>query len=382
MPGTPTVLLARADDRTSTPLELFFDLAFAAAIAMLDGHLREQPSLARVAVYAALFVPVWWMWVVQTFAADRVDDGSLTHRLLVLGGVVAVAGVAAGAGGVPGEGDVLFVAAYLLGRTVPALLYVRGARGDRSLRRIAATFGSGTAVASALWLLSLLVTGPGRYLVWAGAVVVELTLPFLGRSAVSRTRRSPSHLSERYGLFTLVVLGESLLGPVEAARGAPAPPALVAGVIAVAVTGCLWWAYFSTDEPHPAFTADFARLQVFSLGHLPLTLAVALIGTGGALLVEGAAHEGGAPSTVGRVCLYGGCAVFLLAAAAIRAAFTGWDAATWLRVGAAGGCAVLGLVAARVPVLVGALVLVAVLVVLLVVEGLRRGGRRWRPRVA
>ncbi|GAA5019865.1 low temperature requirement protein A [Actinopolymorpha pittospori] len=354
--------------RQTTPLELFLDLAFTAAVAGLSAHLVHHPTGRNVAIFAGLFVAVWWLWVVQTFAADRLDDDSLPHRVVVLAGAVAVAVLAAAATDVPGHGDTLFVTAYLAGRAIPAVLYLRASARRGHLRRITLSFCTGSLLAAPLWIGGLLVAnGYARVALWAGALLVELALPFLNSKAVAAAPRSPSHLSERYDLFTIIVLGQSLIGPTTALDEAPDTLRVVlAAVLAIGITGCLWWAYFGFRVPQPAFTGGFAQLQVFSLGYIPLTLAVAATGTGGALLVEQTLHRPDAPlPPVARLCLYGGAFLFLAAQATIRVTFTGPDRTVRVRVAAA---VILSVVAARLNAPVGAAILLAALMVCLTLE--------------
>src|ERR671937_879089 len=82
------------EDRRATWLELFFDLVFVVAVAQLSLGLGNEVSLHDVLVFAGLFVPVWWAWVGYTFYADRFDTDDAPHRLLMIAGMFAVAGLA------------------------------------------------------------------------------------------------------------------------------------------------------------------------------------------------------------------------------------------------------------------------------------------------
>jgi len=113
-------------------------------------------------------VPLWWLWVVQTYTADRVADDRTGYRLLGLLGLLAVGGVATAVPGVPGPGNTLSVGCYLLGRAVPALLYLRHVR---HVRRIAVGYTAATVVAALPWLGGYFstrrgVTSAGRWPFW------------------------------------------------------------------------------------------------------------------------------------------------------------------------------------------------------------------------
>ena len=318
--------------RRATPLELFADLVFAAAVGQAATRLTEHPTPTGLRIFALEFALVWWLWVVQAFAADRVDDDSTAHRLLVMASLLPAAGVATALARTPGDGDFLFVISYVLARLGPAALYARAARAEHghrgahqtALHRILWIYTTGTAVAACGWLSGLAFSGATRYSLWAAAFSIELALPFLNRSAISRAPRSGAHLAERYGLFTLIVLGESIIGPIsQAAHVALSAAAMCALAASLVLSGCLWWTYYRVEE-HPAFGGRFWHLELFSLGHLPLSMAISAIGSGSALLIATAARDGAASLTpIAAACLTGATAVFFAVVAALRLPFTG-----------------------------------------------------------
>src|SRR5262245_59441576 len=72
------------DERRASWLELFFDLVFAGGVAQLAGALQEHPSLGALATFAILFTPIWWLWVMFTFYADRHESEDAAHRAVFL----------------------------------------------------------------------------------------------------------------------------------------------------------------------------------------------------------------------------------------------------------------------------------------------------------
>ena len=65
---------------------------------------------------------------------------------------------------------------------------------------------------AALWLASLTLPAPAIYGAWAVALIIELLAPILVVRTLDEPRVTfhPRHIPERYGLFTIIVLGESV----------------------------------------------------------------------------------------------------------------------------------------------------------------------------
>jgi len=109
-------------DRNATWLELFYDLAFVATVAMLGTRLVADTSLQGWLSYSAYFVLVWWLWASHTFYADRYDTDDLVYRLLAGGQMVALAILAASVSTGPSGSTVAFAAAYAGARVLLLLL--------------------------------------------------------------------------------------------------------------------------------------------------------------------------------------------------------------------------------------------------------------------
>ena len=50
------------EERSATWLELFYDLVFVAAVAVLGGRILTDPSWEGLMSYAAFFGLLWWLW--------------------------------------------------------------------------------------------------------------------------------------------------------------------------------------------------------------------------------------------------------------------------------------------------------------------------------
>lgn len=314
--------------RRATWFELFGDLVFVAAVGQITHRVGAHPDAGAVAATAGLFVPLWWVWVLYTVQANRTGCDSTAHRLLTTAGLTGVVGMAvfAGAVGHGGSADAGFVLSYLFARAGVAALYAWDARRDKALRPILRAFVLGSSGSAAFWLGGLLVDGPARYVAWAVAMAVELALPLLAGRQIARLPHETEHLRERFGLFTIIVLGEAVLGftnGLVAAR--TAGWAAVTAVAAFALTAVLWWSYFSMSSTRPGSHTELAHggklLHAYVFGHLPVQLGIAFAGASMSIAVAGGGSHLNATSAA---CIVGGVALYLVSFAGIRGTFTGF----------------------------------------------------------
>jgi low temperature requirement protein LtrA len=316
----------RAEERTSTWLELFFDLCFVVAVAALARGLHHEPNLDGMLRFLGLFVPVWWSWMIFTWYATSFDNDDVPYRVTLFVAMLSILGLAASVGGIGVDPAAVvgFVLAYSLMRLLVAGLFVRAGRSvPAGLRPFVAFYAAGNIIGATIWLSSLLVPAPFRYVVWAVGLTVELLGPILAVMTLDNPRITfhPRHIAERYGLFTLIVLGESVLAVATGTAGTDwAPEAVLTAIAGFVAAVCIWWLYFdhvgsSGIElgPRPAF--------YWGYGHFAVYAGIAAFGVGVQLAVEAAAPlyalAAGAPASEGyglgaRTVLAGGVILFLL----------------------------------------------------------------------
>jgi low temperature requirement protein LtrA len=353
-------------ERRATWLELFFDLVFVAAIAQVGQNLTEDPSLEGFLRYAALFVAIWWAWMGYTFYADRFDTDDLLYRLLTLGGMLAIAALAVN---VRDAFDrwTAFVISYALVRAVLLVLYVRARRHVPQARRLTEIYLAMFSLGVVLWLASTLVASPARYWIWAAGLVVELAAPLFGWRAIRQAPVHRSHIPERFGLFTIIVLGEAVLAAVVGTSGVTWR--FDSGLFAAAafvIAACLWWIHF--DFVDTSVLGRGLGGLVYVYGHYPLVLGIAAFGVGTKLAI----HEtpAGELDAGARWLFCGGIALALLAMGAVQlaGARTLRDPDLWLRLGSGAAMLLFAAVFASVSPLVIAGLVAAVLVAQVAVE--------------
>ncbi|MBM0229640.1 low temperature requirement protein A [Micromonospora sp. ATA51] len=198
--------------RRASWLELFFDLVFVVAVFRLGQLLLDDPSARGVLVFAGLMSTIWWLWFSFSYFADLFDDDRPPSRIVQL---AAMLGVLALSASLPhwsaGDADRFAVAYGLLLAMLTATYGIVG-RIDVEAREFCWWNAAGFLIGAVLWFCSLLVSVPARYFVWGVALVVNAAIA--GPLAYAVVRRAPtqkSHMPERFGLFTIVVLGDAVL---------------------------------------------------------------------------------------------------------------------------------------------------------------------------
>jgi low temperature requirement protein LtrA len=299
------------EERHASWLEVFFDLVFVVAVAQLAQELVDDHDVGGFAIFAGLFLPVFIAWQGFTFYADRFDTDDVLFRAVVLAAMLAIATLAVEIPDVArGQQDAGFVLAYVTLRSLLIALYVRAWRHVPPARPLIARYTAGYGLSIVLWLSSLLIDGPAVYVLWGTGLAIELAMPVLAQRLHAGLPVDPAHVPERFALFTIIVLGESVvavaLGTADEAWRVASAATAVLGFVAVA---CLWWVYFDAGVGG-GLSSRTGSMQVFTRVHIPLLAALTAVGAGVQLLIEEAAHghlEAGAAWA-----LDGGAAVYLL----------------------------------------------------------------------
>lgn len=264
---------------------------FVVAVAALGHRLLVNHTWSGAAAFVGLFIPLWWSWASFTFYADRYDTDDLGQRLLAVAQMVAIALMAASISGDESDSSVAFAASYLLALAVLLGMYVRAYRHIPESRELVAGYLRGFTLGGVPWVISLWVPEPWRYVLWAVGLAIAIGTPFVLRRMQAKVPLSVSHLPERFGLFTILVLGESIAAAVAGLSAIgwerDATIGLVIGVITA--TG-LWWLYFDNLEGSVVRRREGQRTAwrptVWIYGHLPLAIGLTASGIGLEFLVE------------------------------------------------------------------------------------------------
>jgi low temperature requirement protein LtrA len=292
--------------RVASELELLTDLCFVVAVgqAALALHHGLTTGHAGTAVlgYVMAFFAIWWAWLNFSWFSSAYDNDDVAYRLLtilqIVGALTLAAGITTFATGIDeGVGHFgIIIVGYVIMRVGLVLQWLRVARNDPDHRSTALRYVAGVVVVQLGWIafypashVPVLVV-PLFFLL----VACELVVPFWAERP-ARTSWHPHHIAERYGLFFIIVLGETILSSTlavqEAFTGTTEHRVAVGTVTlgGVLIVFSLWWLYFSREA---ATVLERARRDgthveyLFGFGHYLIYAAAAAVGAGLAARAE------------------------------------------------------------------------------------------------
>ena len=389
----PDIRYTRSGDgeRRATYFELFFDLVYVFAVTQLSHHLLSHLTWAGAAETGFLLLAVYWAWNYTTWMTNWFDPEVVPVRLVLVFVMLASLLVAASVPEAFGDDAVLFAGSYCALQVVRNA-FVVAVTPPGAFHRNFVQILTWSVVTVPLWIGGALADGGGRWALWLAALAVDLAAPLvrywvptMGRTPMVEWAIDPGHFAERFQLFVIIVLGESIVitGGTASDAGLDGP-VVAALVCAFGSTVALWWLYFGRIETASA-RADAADdtpgqtgRDAYTYLHLPIVAGVLLSAVGDELVL---AHPTDELGTAGALVTLGGPALYLVGLAAFGRRIGRRSSAAGL-VAAAVLLAAVPL-AARADGLVVAVAVTAVLVLLAAVEGgLRRGhGHRSMRRV-
>jgi low temperature requirement protein LtrA len=289
-------LTSDAHDRKVTWLELFFDLVFVAAVAQVAAPLHQHFTVDGLIRFTPLFVLVWWAWTGHAVFCTRFDTDDAVQRGLTLVLMFVVAVMAANAkDALDSRSSAGFAAAYAGVRLVLVAQYFR-ARHIPEARGLTTRYLAGHGTAAILWLASAVVSAPERFWVWGLAFAIDLGTPWLAVRHSAKAPPDAAHLPERFGLFTLILLGESVVAVMQGMESQEDWPAAaaVSAFLGIGLLFLIWWWYFDGVEGASAQPVksrrDAVRFHIWSYAHLPLYFGIVIVGVGVQRIVINAAR--------------------------------------------------------------------------------------------
>jgi low temperature requirement protein LtrA len=326
-------------EQQSTFLELFFDLVFVFAVTQLSHHLLADLTWHGLGQTALMLVVVWWAWIYTTWMGNRFDPERVEVRLVL---VVLALGSLLMAAAIPhafDEDALLFAGAYVAVQGVRNVAVVLAVRHEHPA--LGANFTRILAwglAAAPLWIAGALQDGTARVVLWVLAVAVDYAGPALrywtpgmGASTLDDWAIEHGHFSERFQLFVIIALGESVV-----VTGATASEAGLGGdvvlalVLAFAVSAALWWLYFDQVAGHArrrleADDASELARDAYTYLHIPIIAGIIVSAVGDEVVI---AHPHEHLALAEALAVVGGPILYLLGHLLFRRRMTGTHSRT------------------------------------------------------
>ena len=293
----PGKLSERDKDRSVTFLELFYDLVYVVLISEIAHTLSKQIDPAHIGGFVFLFVVVWWAWFNGSTYHELHGTNDVRTRVFTFLQMFTVLAMAVFAHNAMGEGSIGFALSYAAFQLVLNFLWWRTGVYDPDHRPLSRPYTCVFLISSLLFIASIWVAIPWRFGMWVVAIVTVLVLPLfvmnMGRkhphvqAQIDLVMEGSPALVERFGLFTIIVLGEVIVGVVQGIAGhhelnwTIGITAALGMLIAIG----LWWVYFDVvshrlPKRGTLYTSSWMYL------HLPLTMGIAAAGAAILNMVE------------------------------------------------------------------------------------------------
>ncbi len=281
--------------RAATPLELLFDLvsviAIALAVASLHHAISDNHAIEGLISYSIAFFAIWWAWMNYTWYASAYDNDDTLFRLLSM---FAMSGSLVIAVGIEpffkSSSLTVIISGYVIMRLAMMVLWLRAAAYDNKRKNTALTYAFGITIAQVYWVALILIkpAGPSLFYGLFGlGILLELVVPVIAERK-NNTPWHRGHITERYGLLFIIVMGELLLGGALALKAAYPNPLnselLTVVVCSLVITFSMWWLYFAREKHLQKRSLSHSIL--WGYGHFIIFGSAATVGGGLAVFVD------------------------------------------------------------------------------------------------
>ena len=319
-----TLLRSRDGHARVTFVELFFDLVFVFAVTQLSHTLLEHLDLGGALHTGFLLLAVWWVWVYTCWFTNWVNPDQPASRALMFAMMLAGLLMSAAIPQAFGREGLLFAIAYVfiqLVRTTCTVLALRG-RDDTNYRNFLRIL-AWLALSAVFWIAGGLLADAERVIAWVIALSIEIVgpilgywVPVLGRSSTTDWKIDGAHMAERFALFVIIALGESILVTGATAASVPATLPVICGfVVAFLGSVAMWWIYFNIGAERGSRqisgSTDPGRLgrAVYTYFHIPIVAGIVVCAVADEITIT---HPDGHVNVAEACALLGGPMLYLI----------------------------------------------------------------------
>jgi low temperature requirement protein LtrA len=366
------------EEQRTTALELFYDLVFVFAITQVSQLLLDHLTWTGLGEASLMLLVVWWAWNYTTWVTNELDVDSIVVRMLLIGVMLASLLLAVAIPGAFGKRALLFAGSYVaiqVGRHA-FLTFAAADRGTIERER-AGRILTWFVAAGVLWIAGAIVDGSARTTLWLAALALDYGAPTVLYWVPHRPRLTPAswtvetaHFAERFQLFMIIALGESIVVTgATAAKLDLGAARLAAFGLAFLGTAALWWLYFNyvarIAERRLELAPDRTTLarDAYTYLHVLMVAGVIVAAVGDELAI---AHPTDELPAAQVAAIVAGPALYLFAHVLFRLRMAG--SLSWKRLGGALGCIAAAGLGSFAPALVVAALVVIVLIVVIAAE--------------
>jgi low temperature requirement protein LtrA len=272
---------SRAEKKV-TWLELFYDLLFVAAVSKASHVLLHVETgtipLEYLFKFILIFVPIWWAWVGQSVFVNRFGQDVFSHRIFLILQLFFVLIMTASLSVNFDQYYVSFLVGYVGLRAMTAIQYLTVHKNEEADRKSTAWYlGSRFWIGLVISSLSLFFDSWVRYVVLYAGIIVDILLPLVGRKYLVKSPINTHHLLERFSLFTLILLGESVVSILAVLQSSHWTwQSILFALLTFLLIIAMWWQYFDNVEKKVDKSIETAG-QTIIYGHLFIYISLSMI---------------------------------------------------------------------------------------------------------
>jgi low temperature requirement protein LtrA len=298
----PRLYSEQEPGRRVTFLELFYDLVYVVIIAELSHSLAVEINMNSLLEFVFLFFVVWWAWFNGVAYHDLHANNDIKTRVVTFLQMMAISSMAVFAHSAIGSGSIGFAISYIVFQLIITYLWWRTGVHDKDHRPMSLPYALTYLAATIVLVASLFVSPPLRYYLWAVNLIMTLSLPIIFQIVslknqkikiqFDRSATVSASMNERFGLLTIIVLGEVIVGVIQGVAGQHhlswtlGIGALLGMLAAIGI----WWLYFDLVASHAPKKNAFFEFSWIYL-HIPLVVSIAGVGAAMLNLIEHSTEE-------------------------------------------------------------------------------------------
>ena len=267
------------EERHANWLELLFDLIFVAAISKLALNLNANYSFTAFIMLLPLFFAIWWGWLGHTIYLSRFGTDDVLHRFYTMAQMVVVASLAINVRNALTTTGTGFALSYALLRFMLVAEYINAGKNITEARPLTNHYSLGFGLAAVLWIISAFIPAPWRFILWGVAIFVDILTPLTAGKLNLRFPLHSTHLPERFGLFTIILIGEEIITVVYVSSQLSLNLSTgIIGIMGLLIAFSIWWGYFEeakgAEARAQAEGKEVGRYQLWLYSHFPLLLGI------------------------------------------------------------------------------------------------------------
>ena len=277
------VVFHRHTNRSIGWLELFYDLVYVATLIQIGNFLSKNTTLLGFGQFLVLTIVVWWAWTGETFYQNRFVVDDIKHRILVFIQIFAIATMGLSVSKAFGDLYIQFTLAYVVTRVILFLMYVRAAKVDKEGRALSNGYLIGFGGGTAIWIGSLFLPAEIHWVGWLLGIGFEFGLPFLPQFQkwAQDLAFDRHHMAERFGIFTIIVLGEAFVKILDDAQGTSFGwPQFGFSIFGFLTLYSIWWLYFGETEEKVVNQETLWKPMAWMYSHAFVAAALIAFGVG------------------------------------------------------------------------------------------------------